>query len=35
MKAMSLMSKAKKLSPAYFGLVMATGIIAIAAHQQE
>jgi hypothetical protein len=35
MKAMSLMSKAKKLSPAYFGLVMATGIIAIATHQQE
>jgi tellurite resistance protein TehA-like permease len=29
------MSKAKKLSPAYFGLVMATGIIAIAAHQQQ
>lgn len=32
---MSLMSKAKELSPAYFGLVMATGIIAIAAHQQQ
>lgn len=29
------MSKAKELSPAYFGLVMATGIIAIAAHQQQ
>ena len=32
---MSLLSKAKNLSPAYFGLVMATGIIAIAAHQQQ
>ncbi|RXS43337.1 C4-dicarboxylate ABC transporter [Idiomarina sp. 29L] len=32
---MSLLDKAKNLSPAYFGLVMATGIIAIAAHQQQ
>lgn len=32
---MGLLDKAKNLSPAYFGLVMATGIIAIAAHQQQ
>lgn len=32
---MSLLHKAQQLSPAYFGLVMATGIIAIAAHQQQ
>lgn len=32
---MSLLRKTQELSPAYFGLVMATGIIAIAAHQQQ
>lgn len=32
---MSLLRKTQTLSPAYFGLVMATGIIAIAAHQQQ
>ncbi|MGQ4276829.1 tellurite resistance/C4-dicarboxylate transporter family protein [Pseudidiomarina sp. E22-M8] len=32
---MSLLQKTKDLSPAYFGFVMATGIIAIAAHQQH
>ncbi|MFC0445018.1 tellurite resistance/C4-dicarboxylate transporter family protein [Pseudidiomarina halophila] len=29
------MDKTEQLSPAYFGFVMATGIIAIAAHQQQ
>lgn len=32
---MSLLNNVRELSPAYFGLVMATGIIAIAAHQQQ
>ncbi|KAA3597501.1 MAG: C4-dicarboxylate ABC transporter [Candidatus Scalindua sp. AMX11] len=32
---MSLLNRTQQLSPAYFGLVMATGIIAIAAKQQQ